>query len=136
MERGSDRHSARMDDALKGETEGLVRAGRDTHAQEWKTPEPSGEDQPDLDRAPDSTLTGGVPTGMTEADVEGRSELAAHLDRSVFPALGTVLVDNARENNAPDAVVEQLRRLPAGREFQNVGEVWTELGGGHEAVRS
>ena len=136
MERGSNLHSARMDDALKGETEGLVRAGRDTHAEEWKTPEPAGEDQPDVDRVPDGTLTGGVPAGMTEKDVEGRSELATYLDRSVFPALGTLLVDNAMQNDAPDAIVQQLRRLPSGREFLNVGEVWTELGGGHEEARA
>ena len=136
MERGSNLHSARMDDALKGETELLVRGGRDTHAEEWKTPEPSGEDQPDVDRVPDGTMTGGVPVGMTEKDVEGRSELATFLDRSVFPALGTLLVDNAIQNDAPAAIVAELRRLPSGREFLNVGEVWTELGGGHEEARA
>ena len=136
MERGSNLHSARMDEALKGETEGLVRAGRDTHAEEWKTPEPAGEDQPDVDRSPDGTMTGGVPVGMTEDDVEGRSQLASYLHRSVFPAVGTVLVENAVSNEAPEAVVQQLRRLPAGREYQNVGEVWTALGGGHEEARA
>ena len=136
MERGSNLHSARMDDALKGETELLVRGSRGTHAEEWKSPEPSGEDQPDVDRVPDGTLAGGVPAGMSEEDVAGRSELATYLDRSAFPALGTVLVDNAVQHEAPDRVVQMLRRLPSGREFQNVGEVWTELGGGHEEARA
>lgn len=136
MDRGSDSHSARMDDALKEETSGLVRSGRDTRAEEWKSAEPSGEDQPDVDRMPDGTLSGGVPDGLSGTDVEGRSELARYLDRSAFPALGTLLVDNATGNGAPDALVEQLRRLPAGREYDNVGEVWQALGGGHEEHRS
>lgn len=136
MERGSNTHSARIDEALKGETEGLVRAGHDTHAQEWKTPEPAGEDQPDVDLVPGGTFSGGVPEGMTESDVEGRSELARFLDRSAFPAVGTALVDNAMSNEAPDKVVAELRRLPAGREFANVGEVWAALGGGVEESRS
>jgi hypothetical protein len=69
MERGSDKHSARMDDALQHETEGLIRSGHDNRA-DWNSPEPSGEDQPDVDRAPNGTLAGGVPDGMTESDSE------------------------------------------------------------------
>ena len=69
MERGSDKHSARMDDALEAETRGMMTAGRETRGEEWNSPEPSGEDQPDVDRVPDGTLAGGVPEGMTEGDV-------------------------------------------------------------------
>jgi len=75
VERGSDKHSPLRDDQLKHETEGLVRASRTTHAEEWKDPEPSGEDQPDADRAPSGTLHGGVPAGMTEEDVEDRKSV-------------------------------------------------------------
>ena len=75
MERGSDKHSPRMDDALHAETEGLVRGGHDTHAEEWKQAEPSGEDQPDVDLAPDATLGGGVPDGHDPG--RGRGPLAA-----------------------------------------------------------
>ena len=65
MERGSDKHSARMDDALDAEVSGLMRAGHDSRA-DWNSPEPSGEDQPDVDMVPNGTLAGGVPDGMTE----------------------------------------------------------------------
>lgn len=136
MERGSDKHSPRLDDQLEHETEGLVRAGRPTHAEEWRSPEPAGEDQPDVDRAPDETLVGGTPEGMTPADVEGRAELASYLHRSEFPAVMTVLLDAAERAEAPDRVLEQIRQLPAGREYQNVQEVWETLGHHVEAHRS
>ena len=87
MERGSDKHSARMDDALEAEVSGLIRSGHDNRA-DWNSPEPSGEDQPDVDLVPNGTLAGGVPDGMTEDDVERRSELAQYLGR-VWPATTT-----------------------------------------------
>jgi hypothetical protein len=135
MERGSDKHGARMDDALQHETEGLVRGGHDTHAEEWKSAEPSGEDQPDVDLAPDSTLVGGAPPGMSEADVEARSQLATYLHPSAFPGVRAMLLDEAVRNNAPDAIVVRLKDLPAGREFANVGDVWRVLHGGTETER-
>lgn len=72
MERGSDKHARRLDEALKGETAGLVSSGHDTHAEEWKSSEPSGEDQPAVSRSPNAVLTGGTPEGMTEADVQAQ----------------------------------------------------------------
>ncbi len=135
MERGSDKHGRRLDEALKGETAGMVRAGRDTHAEEWKSAEPSGEDQPDVDRAPNGTLTGGVPSGMTADDVEGRTELATYVHRSVFPCNRDGLLDDAVGNSAPDRVLEELRRLPAAGEYANVNEVWIALGHGVESQR-
>jgi hypothetical protein len=120
---------------MKHATEGMVRAGRSTHAEEWRDPEPSGEDEPDVDRAPDSTLTGGTPEGMTAADVELRSELASYLDRSTFPAVRTQLEEEARSHNAPDRVIAELRRLPDGREYANVNDIWATLGGGTEQHR-
>ena len=129
MERGSDKHSARMDDALGAEVEGLVRTGHDSRA-DWNSPEPSGEDQPDVDLMPNGTLAGGVPEGMTEQDVELRSELASYLGR-VWPATTTELLSTVIDNGAPEAVVEQLRALPPARSFENLQELWGALSGGH-----
>src|SRR4051812_41088385 len=109
MERGSDKVSTRLDDELKHETQGMMRSGRDTHAEEWSSPEPSGEDQPDVDRVPDGTLTGGTPVGMDEDDVEGRYELARHLHRSVFPAVREVLIDDVMKNDAPTQIVDLVK---------------------------
>jgi hypothetical protein len=135
MERGSDKHSPRMDDALESEVSGMVRAGRETRGQQWHSAEPSGEDQPDVDRAPDSTLAGGVPDGMTEHDVEQRAAIASYLGKEVWPAGSEVLVAKATELGAPDDVVDQLRRLPDSAVFDNLQDVWQALQGGTEAHR-
>ncbi len=135
MERGSDKHSARQDDALAHEVQGMMQAGRATHAQEWKDAEPSGEDQPDVDRAPDRDLMGAVPTGMTHDDVEGRSELARILTRHAFPGDRDHLVAAAAEAQAPANVLDRLEQLPAGQQFANVEEAWLALGGGTETER-
>jgi hypothetical protein len=109
-----------------------VQSGHDTHAEEWASPEPSGEDQPEVDRAPDGSLHGGVPEGMTEADVEARARLASYLTPGAFPGVREQLLDHVIDADAPDVIVEEVRQLPAGREFQNLGEVWRALhGGGH-----
>jgi len=135
MERGSDKHSPRLDDAMEGEVRGLVQGGHQTHAEEFKQAEPSGEDQPDADLAPNGTLHGGVPAGMTDDDVERRSRLALYLPRASFPMVRELVLDTAAGNQAPDAVLEDLRGLPAGREFASVGEVFTALGGHEESAR-
>jgi hypothetical protein len=129
MERGSDKHSARMDDALEAEVSGLIRSGHDSRA-DWNSPEPSGEDQPDVDLVPNGTLAGGVPEGMTEQDVERRSELAGYLGR-VWPATTEQVLFVAAENDAPDAIMETLRRLPPERSFENLQELWAVISGGH-----
>jgi len=135
MERGSDKHSPRLDEALQHETEGLVRSGRDTHAEEWKSAEPAGEDQPDVDRVPHGSYVGGTPAGMDPDDVEGRSELASYLGKDLYPAVREQLIGRAVDENAPARLVDVLRRLPSGRTFENVSEVWTTLGGHVEAER-
>jgi hypothetical protein len=128
MERGSDKHSARMDDALSAEVDGIVRSGHDNRA-DWNTPEPSGEDQPDVDRVPNGTLAGGVPQGMSEQDVERRSELATYLGR-IWPATKLELLAVAAENDAPEHVLTQLEKLPDDWAFQNLQDAWTALSGG------
>jgi hypothetical protein len=108
MERGSDKHGARMDDALANEVDGTIQAGRSSRGEAWRDPEPSGEDQPEVDLRPDGALHGGVPVGMTEDDVELRSELAQALGKEIYP--------------------EEW--------FVNVQDVWSRLGGGVEQHRS
>ena len=130
MERGSDKHSFRMDDALAHEVDGLVRSGHDNR-EDWNSPEPSGEDQPDVDLVPNGTLAGGVPDGMTEADVERRSRIAGYLGR-VWPATSEQVLAVAIENDAPDDVLSDLRHLPPGTSFENLQQLWTTVaGGGH-----
>lgn len=129
MEKGSDKVSARLDEELKSETEGLVRANRETRAEEWHQLEPSGEDQPDVDLGADGPVIGGTPAGMDGRDVEGRAELAGYLGAEVYPAVREQLIGAAMDRYAPDRVVDELRRLPSGRVFHTVSEVWEALGG-------
>ena len=135
MDRGSDKHSPMRDDELKHETEGLVRGGRGTHAEEWKDPEPSGEDQPDADRVPDGTMHGGTPPGMTDGDVEGRAEIATYLGKSSYPLVRAQILDLVIEGKAPERVIDLVRRLPSDRQYQNVNEVWAAVGGSVETDR-
>ena len=121
MDRGSDKHSPLVDDQLKHETEGLVRGGHSTHAEEWKDPEPSGEDQPD---------------GLIGNDqLEDRAELASYLGKEIYPANRDVILDLVEERQAPERVIDLVRRLPSGREFQNVGEIWAAVGGQADGER-
>ena len=135
MERGSDKHSPMRDDELKHETEGLVRGGHSTHAEEWKDAEPSGEDQPDADLAPAGTLHGGTPPGMDADDVDGRAEVATYLGKDAYPMVREQVIDLVIERNAPERVVDLVRRLPAGRPFRNVNEIWEAVGGSVEHDR-
>lgn len=135
MERGSSKHGARMDEALEAEVHGMMTANRETRGEQWNTAEPSGEDQPDVDLAPDGTLAGGVPDGMTEVDVEQRALIAACLGKEVWPAGSLALLAKARELQAPDQVLDQLQRLPDSAVFVNVQQVWQALQGGTESHR-
>jgi hypothetical protein len=136
VERGSDKVSPRRDDQLKHDTEGLVRGGHGTHAEEWKDPEPAGEDQPEADLAPDATLHGGTPPGMDPEDVDGRSELATFLGKDSYPMVREQVIELAIDRHAPDRVVDLVRRLPSGRAFGNVNEIWVALGGSVESARN
>jgi hypothetical protein len=129
MERGSSKHSPRVDEEMEHEVQGMMRAERPTRAEEWKEAEPAGEDQPDPgllgepeDRQPAS------PPGMTNEEVTLRSDLAAALTRGAFPNDESGLLGHLVDTDAPDRLRDLVRRLPSGRLFQNVGEVFEALG--------
>jgi hypothetical protein len=124
----STKHSARLDDEMQHEVEGMVRSGRSTHAEEWTDPEPAAEGEPDVDAAPHGTLVGGTPAGMDADAVVARTELARWLDRADFPSTGPQLVEAARDHRAPDAVVGELERLPDGETYERIGDVVRALG--------
>jgi hypothetical protein len=124
----STKHSPRVDEELQHETEGMVRSGHATRAEEWRESEPSAEGDPDVDADPDGTLVGGTPVGMDADAVVARAEIARWLDRADFPSSGADLAEAARNHEAPDAVVAELGRLPADETFERVGEVVRALG--------
>jgi hypothetical protein len=124
----STKHSPRVDEELEHETQGMIRAGRATRAEEWRDPEPTAEGEPDIDSVPNGTLVGGTPVGMDADAVESRAELARWLDRADFPSTGPQLVEAARDHRAPDAVVAELERLPDGDTYERIGDVVRALG--------
>jgi uncharacterized protein DUF2795 len=77
----------------------------------------------------------GTPAGTDPRDIERRAALAQHLGKEVWPADRDTLVAKAQEADAPDGVLADLRRLPAGQEFANVQDVAAALGLGTEQQR-
>jgi len=128
MERGN-KHSPRVDEQLEHEVEGMLRAERPTRAEEWREPEPAGEDQPDPGRLgePEDRLPA-PPPGMTPEEVTLRSELAAALTRAAFPSDESGLLGHLVDTDAPDRLRDLVRRLPSGRIYHNIGEAFVALG--------
>ncbi|HKG50419.1 MAG TPA: DUF2795 domain-containing protein [Actinomycetales bacterium] len=128
--------SPREDEQLAHETEGLVRSGHPTRVEEFRDPEPPGEDQPTGDEhlmAPDREP--GTAPGLTPEDVETRSEIARFLGLSAFPGRRDDLVAAASEHQATDRVLNLLEQLPSDQEFRNVQDVARALGLGTEDHR-
>ncbi len=67
--------------------------------------------------------------------MELRSELSRHLRPSIFPADRYVLFAEAKDQKAPEMILELLHALPAGIQFENVHEVWAAIEG-YADVRS
>ncbi|RFU23243.1 DUF2795 domain-containing protein [Geodermatophilus marinus] len=124
----STKHNPRLDEELEHEVQGMLKAERSTRAEEWREVEPVAEGDPDIDADPAGTLVGGTPTGMDADAVVVRAELARWLDRADFPSTGPDLVEAALDHRAPDAVVDELRRLPEGERYERVGDVVRALG--------
>ena len=128
MERGSDKHSPRVDEQLDHDTRSLRQgAPVESRVEEHREQEGPGEDQP----TPDARLTGGRATAasLDLDDAEARADIARFLTPSAFPADREALLADAEGNHAPATVVERLQALPAGRAYENVQDIWGALGG-------
>jgi hypothetical protein len=128
LERGSDKHSPRVDEQLDHDTRSLRQgAPVESRVEEHREQEGPGEDQP----TPDARLAGGRATAasLDLDDAETRADIARFLTPSTFPADREALLADAEANHAPEEVLERLRALPAGRAYENVQDVWSTLGG-------
>jgi hypothetical protein len=125
LERGSDKHSPRIDEELDRETRSLQQgAPIESRVEEFREQEGPGEDQP----TPATRVT--EATGSLDLDdAEARSDIARYLDPSAFPADREGLLDNAEANNAPEVVLERLQALPGGTTYDALPDVWAALGG-------
>jgi hypothetical protein len=128
LERGSDKHSPRVDEQLEHETQSLRQGSPvESRVEEHREQEGPGDDQP----TPDARLAGGRATAasLDLDDAETRADIARFLDPSAFPADREALLANAEGNQAPAEVLERLQALPGGRAYENVQDVWATLGG-------
>ncbi|MFV2100730.1 DUF2795 domain-containing protein [Micromonospora sp. LOL_024] len=137
MERGSSKHAPRVDEQMSQEVSGLVQGpgAGGSRVDEFRVPEPSGEDQPEATTAPAGDTRSGTPQGMTSEDVEARSRLGRFITLSALPGDRAALLANARANDAPDDVLGELGRLPEDTRYQTVSEVWAALGHTNETTR-
>ena len=124
MERGSNKHSPRVDDQMAGEVRGIVQGTAGGRAEEWKTPEPSGEDQPEVTVVPDGGYGRGEINGVGSPQGEEFSRFGTFIGLSALPGDREALLKSARDLEAPDDVLSRLETLPAGTIYHNLSEVW------------
>lgn len=125
MERDTDKHNPRLDDAMAHDVESLLKgAPVESRAQEARLQEDPGVGPGrrfDVDEVPG--------LGIPETQADQRAELARHLTTVRFPADRDQLVAAAQAANAPAELAEALRALAPGEEYANVQAVWLALGG-------
>ncbi|SEM95442.1 DUF2795 domain-containing protein [Nonomuraea pusilla] len=132
-QRGSDKHGPRLDEQQKHETEGMVRGGGTTHAEEWKEPESMpapGEESASYPPGHEP----GTPEGISQHGVDVRSDLAKWLSDAHWPATKDDLARHAEQVRAPDPVMDMVASLPD-RRYVNIAEVAEALGLGVEIRR-
>ncbi|MEU4568755.1 DUF2795 domain-containing protein [Micromonospora sp. NPDC023956] len=137
MERGSNKHGPRLDEQMSQEVSGLVQGPGvgGSRVDEFREAEPAGEDQPGTTTVPAGESRTGAPQGMSSTDVEQRSRLGRFIGLSALPGDRETLLGSARQNEAPDDVLAELARLPAGTRYRTVSEVWAALGHKNETQR-
>ncbi len=127
MDRESNKHSPRVDDALAHDLDSLLHGSpEESRAQEGRL-------QEDPEVGPGRRFEDPIPgVDLTEAEVQGRAELSRHLAGAHFPAERDALVAAAEGDHAPDEVIRALGELPADDEYETVQAVWKALGGNVE----
>lgn len=127
MQRGNSKVGPRLDDELKHDTEGVVRGGHDSRAEEWRGSEPSAEDQPTVGMRPQASAQEGPPDGLSAAEVELRSELASYIGRAPYPMHRSDLLGLLAERHAPDVLVELVAGLPEHVAVVNLQDLWERV---------
>ena len=113
----------------------MLQGGVDTRVEEWRDPEPPGEDQPTATRAPMGYERAGAPIGMTPEEVDQRSRIGRYIPLSALPGDREDLLAAAEEMEAPGDVVDRLAALPPDRVFETINQIWAALGGHNEERR-
>jgi hypothetical protein len=116
-------HGPAEDDAIKRQDRSELQA----HGEEWPDPESSGEDETEATWAPEGRFAGSR-QGEDWQAIELRSELARHLDRSVFPATRARLIQNLVAHQAEQRLLDLVASLPTRDRFASLGELLRALG--------
>jgi hypothetical protein len=124
MDRGSSKHSPRVDDQMAGEVRGTLQGTAGARAEEWKMAEPSGEDQPQVSLVPGAEEVRGEPAGVGSPQGEAFSRFGSYIGLSAFPGDRDAVLKSARDLEAPDDVIARIETLPADTTFRNVAQVW------------
>jgi hypothetical protein len=124
MERGNTKHGPALDEQMQHEARGIAYGGVDSHTDDFRDPEPSG----------DTPRAGGAPPGMTYDEVEGRSRLGRYIPRTSLPGDRDDLIAGATEMNAPDDILNLLESLPEGETYETVAQAWEALGYHNEDI--
>jgi Protein of unknown function (DUF2795) len=119
-EQASGTHGPARDEAIKRQD----KAEAADYAGEWPQPdeEPDDETEREAIWAPAARLAESPAPEDWEA-VELRSDLARHLDRTVWPLTRRRLVEILTERNAGDRLVELAASLPAGHRYRSLAEL-------------
>jgi hypothetical protein len=130
VERGSDKHGRLLDEQLDHETRSLRQgAPVESRADDRRVQEDGGDDDPVVD----ALLTSGADFGgLSHDEIEARSDLARHLQPSIFPARREALIASATALGASPALIDALSKLPEAT-YENVQAVWAALGGHTES---
>ncbi|MBU2670515.1 DUF2795 domain-containing protein [Actinoplanes bogorensis] len=116
MDRGSDKHSARVDDELAREVRDIVQGVGGTRADDGRVPESPADGEPEVS---------GV---LDDGETDELSRFGRYIGRSALPGDREKLRQSAETLLAPDDVLAEIDRLPADREFATVTEIWAALG--------
>jgi hypothetical protein len=123
-EQASGTHGPLRDDAIKRQDEAEARQ----YAGEWPGPEEEPEDETEREAvwAPAARLAESPVPENWEA-VELRSDLARHLDRSVWPVSRERLLEILAELDAGDRLLERAASLPEGQHYESLRDLLRAL---------
>lgn len=128
-DQGSNKTGFVRDDEFKREMHDALRASRAVRSEEPL--EPQSVDY-ELVSGQVAVPSPGAPSGMTPEDVIVRSDLARHLEPSIFPARRSALLGSLHRHQAPDGLMERVADLPSAQEYRNVQAVVQAMGFGVE----
>lgn len=132
MERETDKHSPRLDNAMNQDLESLLKGS----PEESRAREDRLQEDPEVGPGRPPAAEEQVGLGVSASAADQRAELARYLAGAAFPARPDELLYMAEDDQAPPSVLDALRSLPADEQYENVQSVWRALGGEVEGTHT